>query len=105
MILCAILTFFVGILNALFALLPDWDWTASDMAAVDGSAVIGDSGTIVTDGTNPLDAFGALAAKVNGYVPVDHAIWSLQFLILLWSVILAFRAVRWIINVVRGAGA
>lgn len=105
MITCGILTVLVGLLDALFALLPTWDWTPGDIPTTGTDITMWDQSVISTGTSSALSGPWVAIARLNRFVPVDHLLMGLQFLMVVASVALAFRAVKFIINVVRGAGA
>lgn len=107
MIVCAILEILIGLLDALFALLPDWEIAGwSDVAHSSGAGeLITVGGVSGIEASGPLPGLLKTLMAVNHYVPVDHVIWFMTLTLLVIFACLGFRAVRWIINVVRGAGA
>jgi hypothetical protein len=104
-IVCAILTLFVGLLDALFALLPTWSWTAGDIPTTGTNITMWDQGDMAVSGSSALSGPWLALARTNLFMPVDHLLYAIQLLILVAAAGMAFRAAKFIINVVRGAGA
>lgn len=107
MIICAILQLFVGLLDAIFAILPAWDWTMDELPDNGGGAEVTmwDQSAVAVANLSPVQTFFLFMARMNKFMPVDQFLLAIQFVGSVVTAILAFRAVRWVINVVRGSGA
>lgn len=107
MIICALLQLLVGLLDALFALLPEWDWTVAELPENGNNlgVTMWDQVAVGLDNLSPLHSLFLLMARMNKFVPVDQFISAVQFMASVITVVLVFRGLKWIINVVRGAGA
>lgn len=105
MILCGLLILLVGLLDALFALLPSWDWTLADVPTTGNDITMWNQSGIAVSGTSALEGPWLALARCNRFVPVDHLLYAVQFLGIVVAAALIFRGVKFVINVIRGAGA
>lgn len=105
MIICGLLTLLTGLLVSLYGLLPEWDWTIADLPTTGANASAWDTNNMVMDNVSALTGPWSMLAKTNRFLPVDHLVYIFQFFMLLTAVLVVFRVVRWIINIIRGAGA
>jgi hypothetical protein len=94
-----------GLVDALMALLPAWEWSLADLPNTGSNMTVWDNGEVVTSSVSSIAGPWAVLARMNGFVPIDHLI--LVFLVMAAAVVafLAFRGVRYILNMIRGAGA
>lgn len=105
MIVCGLLILLTGILDALFNLLPSWSWTLGDLPNTGTNVTAWDQNEVATSSVSALSGPWSVMARTNAFLPVDHLVYAFQFLTVLFVALLAFRAAKWIINIIRGAGA
>lgn len=105
MIVCGLLMLLAGLVTSVMGLLPEWNWSLADLPTTGSNMTVWDNGEVVTSSTSAIGGPWGVLARMNVWVPIDHLI--LVFLVMAAAVVafLAFRAVRYILNMVRGAGA
>lgn len=99
----ALLALITGLLELLRAGLPDWSFLNPFEPTSTMIPTIGNP--VVTDGGNPLVLLAEFAAQYNRFIPVQEAYGLAVLYIGLQVVLMAFQGARFVINVVRGAGA
>jgi len=103
-IVCGLLVVLTGLLDALFGLLPAWEWTLADVPTLGTEMSAWDQTGVSGEGSSLTTPF-LLMARANRFVPIDHFLYAMQFLALVVGAVLIFRGIKFIINVIRGAGA
>ena len=89
----------IGLMQAFYDMLPAWEILPAKL--------FGGAGKYDGDLTGSPDAVGYLfgyAYQWNKFVPVDHLVAILSLLVTFGTCLLMYRAARWLIGVVRGAG-
>lgn len=104
-IVCGLLMLLAGLVDSMMALLPEWEWGLADLPNTGTNITVWDNSEVATSTVSSIGGPWAVLARMNVFVPIDHLI--LVFLVMAAAVIafLAFRGVRYILNMIRGAGA
>ena len=103
MITCALMDMITTLLSALYGILPDWSLDIGATAGASG-ANIPDLQYTVTSTQDPLTAGLLWVQKYNSFFPFDQLVIIMGILATFISAVVGYKAIRFIVGVVRGAG-
>lgn len=103
MITCALLDMLTALIDLLYGALPDWSLDIGATAGPSGGD-IPDLQYTVTSGSDPLVGVLVWLQKYNTFFPFDQMVIIFSVLAGFVTAVLAYRAARYIVAVVRGAG-
>lgn len=106
MITDAILALLSGIVNFCFGLLPDWSFDLAELRTAGGESSYStwdNRGEHFTTGS-PLIVLMRFLGRFNDFLPVDQMILIASTAAAFYLALFIFRAAKYVIGVVRGAG-
>jgi hypothetical protein len=103
MIMDAWFLMIAAMVDTLAVLLPEWAWLNPFEATTHNIPTLGELS--LNDGGNPLALFAGWAAQYNKVIPVEEAYGLMVLYIGVQVALMGFQALRFILNIVRGAGA
>lgn len=103
MIVCALLDMLTALISALYNILPNWSLDIGATAGASGGD-IPDIQYTVTSGNDPLTTLLLWMQKYNNFIPFDQLVIQITILSGLVTAIGGYKAIKYIIGVVRGAG-
>lgn len=92
-----------ALLSGLVAILPDWSLDIGATAGA-GGGDIPDLQYTVTSGHDPLAMVLIWMQKYNSFIPFDQIVIMLTVFAGLITAIVAYKAIRYVVSVVRGSG-
>lgn len=91
------------ILDQIYAILPSW---TIDIFQIQGQANGSFNDYVGTSigGMSPFEAMLVYMRKLNWIIPFDQLVIIVNLFLATYAAILGFKAAKWIVGVIRGAG-
>lgn len=105
-IIGSVMTWVAFQIDTLRELLPILDVNVPDLGGRSAEVLIPvDEGGFRGASKSPLEVIADLIINVNDWIPVDQFLLALGFVGAVYLVLHGFRAIRWVIQLIRGSGS
>lgn len=92
-----------ALINGLFSALPAWTLNPDQVMGTCGANILDNQDT-VTSNQSALQMIVIWIQKYNTFVPFDQLVLVMTTVLTFYGVMLAYKAAKFIIGVIRGAG-
>ena len=107
MIIDALLNLLTGLLHAVYSALPSWTFDSNTLYGYGASGtytILPDTGQSSIPTGSPMKAMLTWVAKYNDFLPFDQLVVIATTVATFYLAIFGFKAAKYIIGVIRGAG-